>query len=140
MLILILKLIKKMKNRKFIVTLFLTLISVVFVGQNLVEFDKSSAVENVLKGLSTDISESINEYEGLKVGVISFTDEISLENISAIEILSYKGDLKEAATNLYVAMHRLDKLNLDIIIAQNFPDSDLGRSINDRLIRATKNK
>ena len=90
--------------------------------------------------LSTDISESINEYEGLKVGVISFTDEISLENISAIEILSHKGDLKEAATNLYAAMHRLDKLNLDIIIAQNFPDSDLGRSINDRLIRATKNK
>ena len=90
--------------------------------------------------LSTDISESINEYEGLKVGVISFTDETSLENISAIEILSHKGDLKEAATNLYAAMHRLDKLNLDIIIAQNFPDSDLGRSINDRLIRATKNK
>ncbi len=58
MLILILKLIKKMKNRKFIVTLFLTLISVVFVGQNLVEFDKSSAVENALKGLSTDISEN----------------------------------------------------------------------------------
>ena len=58
MLILILKLIKKMKNRKFIVTLFLTLISVVYVGQNLVEFDKSSAVENALKGLSTDISEN----------------------------------------------------------------------------------
>ena len=47
-----------MKNKKFIVTLFLTLISVVYVGQNSVEFDKTPAVKNALKGFSSDISGS----------------------------------------------------------------------------------
>jgi len=41
--------------------------------------------------------------------------------------------------NLYAAMHRLDSQNLDVIIAEKFPDSGVGKSINDRLIRATKN-
>jgi L-threonylcarbamoyladenylate synthase len=35
-------------------------------------------------------------------------------------------------------LHRLDKMNLDIIIAQKFPDYGLGKSINDRLTRAAK--
>jgi L-threonylcarbamoyladenylate synthase len=35
-------------------------------------------------------------------------------------------------------MHNLDRQNLDIIIAEKLPDNGLGRSINDRLERATK--
>jgi L-threonylcarbamoyladenylate synthase len=54
------------------------------------------------------------------------------------ETLSFNGDLKEATANLYAAMHRLDKQNLDLIIAEKFPENDLGNSINDRLERATK--
>jgi L-threonylcarbamoyladenylate synthase len=54
------------------------------------------------------------------------------------EILSKKGDLKEATAQLYAAMHRLDNQKLDLIIAQRFPDTELGTSINDRLERATK--
>lgn len=50
--------IRKMKNKKFIITIFLTLISSVYLGQNLVEFDTSPAVKNALKGFSSDISES----------------------------------------------------------------------------------
>lgn len=88
--------------------------------------------------LSSNMVKSIKEYQSYKIGVISFTDNFSSDIIAAIEILSQKGDLKEATANLYAAMHRLDKLNLDIIIAQYFPDNELGRSINDRLVRATK--
>jgi hypothetical protein len=36
-------------------------------------------------------------------------------------------------------MHRLDNLDLDIIIASYFPENELGNSINDRLC-ATKIK
>ena len=60
------------------------------------------------------------------------------KKITYQEVLSKSGDLKEAATNLYAALHRLDKNNLDIIIAERFPDTGLGRTINDRLERATK--
>ncbi len=56
----------------------------------------------------------------------------------SIEILSEKADLEEAAKNLYAAMHRLDKLKLDAIIIEKLPDTGLGKSINDRLERASK--
>ena len=48
-----------------------------------------------------------------------------------------QGNLAEAASKLYDALHQLDKENLDIIIAERLPDNGLGKSINDRLQRAT---
>jgi L-threonylcarbamoyladenylate synthase len=33
-------------------------------------------------------------------------------------------------------MHRLDAANLDVIIAEKFPDDGIGKAINDRLERA----
>ena len=53
-------------------------------------------------------------------------------------VLSPESDLKIAASKLYDALHQLDKMNLDIIIAERFPEYGLGLSINDRLERATK--
>lgn len=88
--------------------------------------------------LTTDLPLCIEQNQNSKVGVISFTKSDLPSTISAIEILSEKGNLKEASKNLYAAMHRLDKLNLDFIIATYFPENDLGNSINDRLLRATK--
>jgi hypothetical protein len=40
---------------------------------------------------------------------------------AAVEVLSQKGDLKEAAANLFAAMRRLDDKNLDLIVAQPVP-------------------
>ncbi|HXL73186.1 MAG TPA: L-threonylcarbamoyladenylate synthase, partial [bacterium] len=56
----------------------------------------------------------------------------------AIEVLSQKGDLKEAAANLFAALRRLDEKNLELICAQPVPDQSLGRAINDRLYRASQ--
>jgi L-threonylcarbamoyladenylate synthase len=88
--------------------------------------------------LSYDIENEIKKYPNYKIGVLLFQNSIKDNSNIAIEVLSYLGDLNEAATNLYAAMHRLDKKELDLIIAQKFPDNDLGKSINDRLERATK--
>jgi L-threonylcarbamoyladenylate synthase len=46
--------------------------------------------------------------------------------------------LAEAASKLYSALHKLDKVNAGIIIAERFPDVCFGKSINDRLERAAK--
>ena len=88
--------------------------------------------------LAENIDLELKKYPNVKIGLLLFQNSISNENNVVIEILSKKGDLKEATANLYAAMHRLDKQNLDIIIAEKFPDNDLGKSINDRLERATK--
>lgn len=55
---------------------------------------------------------------------------------AASEVLSPSGDLREAATNFFAALRRLDALNLDGILAEPVPDIGLGRALNDRLRRA----
>jgi L-threonylcarbamoyladenylate synthase len=56
----------------------------------------------------------------------------------AVEVLSQRGDLSEAAVNLFAAMRRLDARGLDVIVARLVPESGLGRAINDRLRRAAR--
>lgn len=88
--------------------------------------------------LTTNISESIKNYSNLKIGVILFNTEINKPDITSKIILSKSGDMLEAAANIYSALHNLDKQSLDIIIAEKLPNHGLGKSINDRLERATK--
>ena len=55
---------------------------------------------------------------------------------AAAEYLTDDGDLVTAASRLFDALHRLDALGLERIVAVAFPDEGLGRAINDRLRRA----
>lgn len=87
--------------------------------------------------LTHDIEKSLNSNKDKTLGIISFSKSITSSNIKHLEVLSPTGDLKEAASNLYNALHILDDLNLDLIIAQVFPNYGLGKSINDRLQRAS---
>ena len=48
--------------------------------------------------------------------------------------LSPRGDLREAAANLFALLHEADER--DSIAVAPIPDTDLGRAINDRLRRA----
>jgi L-threonylcarbamoyladenylate synthase len=88
--------------------------------------------------ITNDVQTALKQHQNLKIGVLSFAHNYESKLIKTQEILSQSGDLKEASRKLYAAMHRLDKLNLDIIISEIFPDYDLGKSINDRLRRATE--
>ena len=88
--------------------------------------------------LTDDVEKLIHSYPNKKIGLLLFQNEHGLIPTERQEILSKKGDLKEAAKNLYAAMHRLDKLNLDMIVAERLPDIGLGKTINDKLQRATK--
>lgn len=88
--------------------------------------------------LSDEVEEMAKLFPDKKVGLLLFKDTLSEYQNMLQEVLSKTGDLKEAAKNLYAAMHRLDKCNLDLIIAERLPNQGLGKSINDRLERATK--
>jgi L-threonylcarbamoyladenylate synthase len=54
----------------------------------------------------------------------------------AVEVLSRRGDLAEAAAGLFAALRRLDASGATAIIAETVPDHGLGLGINDRLRRA----
>lgn len=89
--------------------------------------------------LVNDVKKEIEKYPTKRIGLLLFNNVTIDKEDVVVEILSKKGSFKEATANLYAAMHRLDTQNLDLIIAQKFPEIDLGISINDRLERATKN-
>ena len=88
--------------------------------------------------LTNDVSALLNFFEGKKIGLLLFKKTIQDYQIDCQEILSKSGDYTEAAKNLYAAMHRLDQNKLDVIIAERLPDEGLGKTINDKLERATK--
>jgi L-threonylcarbamoyladenylate synthase len=72
-----------------------------------------------------------------RVGLLAFQSAPDAASFAAVEILSPSGDLREAATQLFAAMRRLDALGLDRIVAEPVPAQGLGRAINDRLRRST---
>ncbi len=88
--------------------------------------------------LTDNILKSIKQYSTKRIGLLIFKTEFKSDAISTQIILSKNGNLEEAASKLYDALHQLDNQGLDLIIAEEFPDYGLGKSINDRLERATK--
>lgn len=87
--------------------------------------------------VSHNITASINEHKNKNVGFLLFSITSFLPKDKFIH-LSKNQNLEEAAQNLYAAMHELDAMSFDFIIAETFPNNGLGISINDRLLRAQK--
>jgi L-threonylcarbamoyladenylate synthase len=80
-----------------------------------------------------DVRNLLQTEEIEKTGVISFRTDY---RVPYQEILSEKGDLEEAAFNLFAAIRKLDASPVERIVAEVFPDNFLGKAINDRLKRA----
>jgi L-threonylcarbamoyladenylate synthase len=59
------------------------------------------------------------------------------EAFAAVRNLSDRGDLREAAANLFRCLRELDALGLDLIVAERVPSRGLGAAIMDRLERAS---
>jgi L-threonylcarbamoyladenylate synthase len=83
-----------------------------------------------------DVELQILENKGKRIGIISFQKSYSVLNPSVEILLSKRGDLNEAASALFSAMRNMDYSNVDVIIAERFPDEGIGMAINDRLERA----
>jgi L-threonylcarbamoyladenylate synthase len=76
-------------------------------------------------------------YKDKRIGFLAFQEPEHFLKFQHIEVLSKKGDFREAAANLFSAIRRLDALDLDLILAEAVPEAGLGRAIMDRLHRAT---
>ena len=73
----------------------------------------------------------------LKIGVLTLgKKEFNQPNTTCIN-LSLTADLEEAGANLYKSMYDLDALKLDCIIIELFPEIGIGKSLNDRIYRAS---
>ncbi|ARV16092.1 L-threonylcarbamoyladenylate synthase [Polaribacter sp. SA4-12] len=86
--------------------------------------------------LVDDVANEVKKHQGKKIGILVFKDSLNDAYLTEI-LLSEKGSMQEAASKLYDSLHELDHQKLDVIITERFPDNGLGKSINDRLQRAT---
>jgi len=84
------------------------------------------------KSLEKELSKHLNK----KIGVITLSPYFK-SDIALCTALSATGNLDEAASQLYATLHFMDTQNLDIIIAETMPETELGVTINDRLKRAS---
>jgi L-threonylcarbamoyladenylate synthase len=80
---------------------------------------------------------TLDSHKDKKIGLLAFQEPSESLKFPHIEVLSKKGDFREAAANLFSAIRRLDSLNLDLILAEPVPETGLGRAIMDRLRRAS---
>jgi len=87
--------------------------------------------------LTNDILSAITKHKDKRIGLLLFND-INNDSITFKVLLSKNKNLEEAAASLYDALHQLDNEDLDIIITEKLPNHGLGKSVNDRLERATK--
>ena len=81
-----------------------------------------------------DVSALLRRFAGRPVGVIAFRSEYPGHRC---EVLSERGDLGEAARNLFAVLREMDSSECAVIVAERFPNEGLGRAINDRLQRAS---
>ena len=78
----------------------------------------------------------IQTFTNKRIGTVSFSVDFS-DSVTTSIVLSPTADLKEAACNLFAALRKLDKSDVEIILAEIFPNEGLGKAINDRLKRAS---
>lgn len=75
--------------------------------------------------------------ERLRASILLLEPSADVSGFASVEVLSAKGDLHEAAANLFAALHRLDASGCERLYAVRVPERGLGRAIMDRLQRAS---
>jgi L-threonylcarbamoyladenylate synthase len=84
-----------------------------------------------------NLEELLQKYPAHCSGILSFSTDFH----SPLQfILSPAGNLEEAAKNLFSALRKFDKMDVDVVLAERVPDIGVGRAINDRLRRAATEK
>jgi L-threonylcarbamoyladenylate synthase len=71
-----------------------------------------------------------------RAGLLWFGDAPAPVGYARTENLSPEGSLREAATNLFAMLHRLDAAGLEELHARGVPEHGLGRAVNERLRKA----
>lgn len=83
-----------------------------------------------------DIKKNLLLYKDKKIGLLSFSSSYMI-NGCIEHVLSPNGNIAEAASRLFNAMRLLDLSDVEVILAEVFPNEGLGKAINDRLARAS---
>jgi L-threonylcarbamoyladenylate synthase len=85
-----------------------------------------------------DNAEEFHSQKNHCVGLLAWSGAArDPQAFAAVRTLSDRGDLREAAANLFRYLRELDALGLDLIVAERVPSRGVGAAIMDRLERAS---
>ncbi len=74
--------------------------------------------------------------ETQRCGALAWKGVPAGKGFAEVRVLSPEGDFRAAAANLFRYLRELDGYHLDLIVAEEVPEEDLGSAIMDRLRRA----
>ncbi len=102
-------------------------------------------MEKPLSDCPTEIEKYIHlcrtkKQNACRAGFLAFSKMPQVPWLESVLVLSASGDMAEAAANLFCAIRKLDKMNLDIILVEPVPEEGLGLAIMDRLRKASGGK
>jgi L-threonylcarbamoyladenylate synthase len=80
--------------------------------------------------------ETNDEVDTREAGLISFGPAEESVQFKQVEVLSANKDLRQAAVNLFSAMHKLEDSHVKFIVAEPVPEVGIGVAIMDRLRKA----
>lgn len=83
-----------------------------------------------------NLKELVQTHGKKRVGVLVFQEQQPDIDPNYQKILSPEGNLEQAAQRLFASLRTLDKMDINLILAEEVPDVGLGKAINDRLRRA----
>lgn len=87
--------------------------------------------------LHGNLDQNLAKVNRQRCGSISFYRKVAGIPEAQQRVLSETGDLNEAASKLFAALRSFRASEVDVILAEEFPQEGLGRAINDRLRRAS---
>ncbi|WP_445710697.1 L-threonylcarbamoyladenylate synthase [Flavobacterium sp.] len=87
--------------------------------------------------LVENTNEFLNKTIYKNIAYLGFNLPNQNKKIKESFLLSTEQNFEIAAANLYKTLIKIDTLHFDAIVADYFPNENLGKSINDRLIRAS---
>ncbi|QDU81435.1 Threonylcarbamoyl-AMP synthase [Polystyrenella longa] len=84
-----------------------------------------------------NLDQAVRRFSASSTGVLLFGENDGAAPFATVEQLSSTSDLTEAAARFFAAVRRLDRADIQQIVAMPFPEEGLGRALNDRLRRAS---
>ncbi|MGE0568958.1 MAG: L-threonylcarbamoyladenylate synthase [Bacteroidia bacterium] len=85
-----------------------------------------------------ELDELISKHSSKRKAIVKYGTNETRKSEGDIEFqLSEKGDVNEAAKNLFRVLREIDETDVEIILAPVLPEIGLGKAINDRLKRAS---
>ena len=76
------------------------------------------------------------EYDGLKVGILSSTENEHRYTHGEAVVVGSREDEHEVASHLFDVLRHFDHINVDVILSEGFSEDSFGQAVMNRLIKA----